>query len=113
MRKTMNKSKLEGATRHEQLAGTTALGISLDARGVVAGIAFHLVDEGLAERVCPDSARRTVGRITAGGTGAVEVSRSLWEEMSNAERLAWLLAGSGTEFQVGSDGVARLKARGG
>jgi hypothetical protein len=33
--------------------------------------------------------------------------------MSNAERLAWLLAGSATEFQVGDDGIARLRARGG
>src|SRR4051812_33537396 len=97
MRKAVGKSKSGVVTRHDAVA-TTPLGISLDARGVVAGITFHLIDEGLAERVCPESARRTLGRLEAQGTGPVEVSRSLWEEMSNAERLAWLLAGSETDF---------------
>jgi hypothetical protein len=113
MRKTIDQSKSGVGTRDDAVATTTALGISLDARGVVAGIAFHLVDEGLAERVCAESARRTVARLGAPGASVVDVSRSLWEEMSNAERLAWLLAGSATEFQVGDDGIARLRARGG
>ena len=112
MRKTMQKAKAGVVTRMDAMAPTSA-SISLDAAGVVTGIAFHLIDEGLAEVVCPDSARRTVRRIGGGGVTPMQVSRSLWGEMSNAERLAWLLASSETEFHVDDKGVARLGVRGG
>ena len=76
------------------------------------GIAFHLIDEGLAEAVCPDSARRTVRRIGGDGTTPMQVCAACWGEMSNAERLAYLLASSETKFHVDDAGVARLGVRG-
>jgi hypothetical protein len=112
MRKTMQKAQSGVVTRLDGVAGTSATSISLDAAGVVTGIAFHLIDEGLAEVVCPESARRTVRRIGGDGTTPMQVSRSLWGEMSNAERLAWLLASSETEFHVDNAGIARLALRG-
>ena len=111
MRKTIQKAKIGVVTRLDGVANTSA-SIALDAAGVVTGIAFHLIDEGLAEVVCPESARRTVRRIGGDGTTPMEVSRSLWGEMSNAERLAYLLASSDTEFHVDDAGVARLAVRG-
>jgi hypothetical protein len=113
MRKTIQKAKAVVDTRRDATAAAAPAkaGISLTARQAVAAITFHLLDEGLAERVCPESARRTERRIEAGDATPIEVSRSLWSEMRNDERLAWLLAMSGTDYHVGGDGVARLRGR--
>jgi hypothetical protein len=110
MRKTIDQSK---AVRPALPNGSEPAGLSFAAPDVIAGIAFHLLDEGLADRMCADSAGRAVTRMTAAGVPRIEISRSLWQEMSNPERLAWLLAASETSYQVAKDGTARLKVRGG
>jgi hypothetical protein len=110
MRKTIDQSKAVSPALRE---GSEPVGFSFAAPQVIAGITFHLLDEGIATSVCAESAARVVRRMTAAGAPRVEISRSLWQEMSNPERLAWLLATSEASYHVAKDGTARLSARGG
>ena len=109
MRKTIHPSKAVSPALRE---ASEPAGFSFAAPEVVAAISFHLLDEGLADRVCAESAGRVVRRMTAAAAPRVEISRSLWQEMSNPERLAWLLATSETSYQVNKDGTARLGGSG-
>ena len=77
-------------------------------RKVAEAVAFHLLDERIAGRVCPESVERVVDRMEDAGV-AVVISRALWRAMGNRQRLNWLLSSSLTDYRVGAgDGVAVL-----
>jgi hypothetical protein len=75
---------------------------------VVAAVTFHLVDEGIAQRVCPKSVERVLRRL---GRAAhpVRISASLWRAMKNRQRMEWLLMSSRTDYRLrAGEGVAVL-----
>jgi hypothetical protein len=75
-------------------------------RKVIDAVAFHLLDEGIAARVCPKSVRRVVKRLCRAAM-AVQISAALWQRMDNRQRLQWLLSSTCTDYRVG-DGTAVL-----
>jgi hypothetical protein len=96
----------DGRDDRRDLSGTTTY--VFPPRKVVEAVAYHLVDEGLAARVCPRSVERVAERVRRVGA-AVVISRALWQTMGNRQRLEWLLASSFTDFRVGAtDGTAVL-----
>ena len=110
MRKTIDHLEPTGGMPRSGLE-RAKIGIAFQAPNVVAAITFHLVDERIAAGVCAESARRTVARLSRAAAPVVEISRSFWGEMSNEERLAWLLASTETTYDVGRDGLAVLSPR--
>ena len=80
--------------------------ISFDCHAVIAGIAFHLVDEGIALNLEPGSITRTLDRLRRNEV-APSIGRSEWATMTNEQRLQWLLVESKT-CAVLSGGVASL-----
>jgi hypothetical protein len=76
---------------------------------LVAAVTFHLLDEGIARRVCPKSVERVLRRL---GRAArpVQISASLWRAMGNRQRMEWLLVSSRMDYRLtGSErGVAVL-----
>jgi hypothetical protein len=111
MRKTIDHPESAGDVPQQSVARATKA-IALTAPEVVAAITFHLLDERIAAGVCPESARQTLARLSRAATPLVEISRSFWGEMSNHERLAWLLATTDTSYDVQRDGIAVLAPRG-
>ena len=75
-------------------------------RKVIDAVSYHLLDEGIASRVCPKSVRRVVQRLCRAAL-AVQISATLWHGMDNAQRLQWLLSSTCTDYRVG-DGTAVL-----
>jgi len=110
MRKTIDHLEPTGGVPRNGVE-RAKLGISFQAPHVIAAITFHLLDARIATGVCPESARRTVARLSRAAAPVVEISRSFWGEMSNHERLAWLLTSTETTYDVGRDGLAVLSAR--
>ena len=80
--------------------------LSFDCHKVVAGILFHVVDEGIALTFESDSLTRTTERLRRQNIGPT-ISRSQWTEMTNEQRLTWLLVESRT-CVILSGGVASL-----
>jgi hypothetical protein len=111
MRKAIDRPESAGDVPQQTVA-TVTKAIALTAPEVVAAITFHLLDEQIATGVCPESARQTLVRLSRAATPLVEISRSFWGEMSNHERLAWLLATTDTSYDVRRDGIAVLALRG-
>jgi hypothetical protein len=112
MRKTIEHPGSAGDVPQNSVVRPATAGISFTAVGAVAAITFHLLDEGIAEGVDNESARRSVARLARAAAPVVEISRSFWGEMSNPERLAWLLASTETTYDVRRDGLAVLGVRG-
>ena len=77
---------------------------------LLAGIAFHLIDNRHAVAIDDRARLKTLGRLRRHGFRAC-VTRSEWESMGNAERLDWMLAVSDTTFMLTADRVAILKRR--
>lgn len=82
--------------------------LQFDPRNLVGGIAFHAVDEGKAIDVMSDSVRKTIARVERSGLRP-EIDRGVWQNMTHAERLEWLLAQSGTSLRI-AEGLAVLEA---
>jgi hypothetical protein len=77
---------------------------------LLAGIAFHLIDNRHAVAVDDRARQKTLTRLRRHGFRAC-VERRAWEAMGNAERLDWMLAVSDTTFMMTADRVAILKRR--
>jgi hypothetical protein len=76
---------------------------------LVAAVTFHLLDEGIALRVCPKSVERVLKRLVRAAR-PVQISASLWRAMGNRQRMEWLLVSSRTDYRVrgGEGGMAVL-----
>jgi hypothetical protein len=68
----------------------------------VRAIAFHLADEGLCCRVAADSMRSTVARLRRAGINP-QVEQLVWAEMTNSQRLEWLLQSTRTAARLIAD----------
>jgi hypothetical protein len=76
---------------------------------LVSAVTFHLLDEGIARRVCPKSVERVLKRLVRAAR-PVQISASLWRAMGNRQRMEWLLVSSRTDYRVrgGEGGMAVL-----
>ena len=77
---------------------------------IVRAIVFHMLDEGLAREIAPDSARNAVARLRRRAVRP-SIRRSAWVAMNNHERLEWLLAESRTVPLLRDDDVVLLGSR--
>jgi hypothetical protein len=111
MRKTIDQPESAGGVPRSAIS-RGKVGIAFGPAELVAAVTFHLLDERIATAVCPESARQTVARLSGRNGPVVEISHSFWGEMSNHERLAWLLATTDTSYDVRRDGIAVLALRG-
>src|SRR3712207_6543624 len=75
-------------------------------REVLAAIEYHLVDERIARRGAVASTLGIMRRLDRSIGHGVEVPRSLWDGMTNRDRLRWLLTVSRMAYRVGGDQVA-------
>jgi len=57
---------------------------------IVAGITFHLIDEGIGTSVALESTRRTLSRLRQ-ESFTLTISSRIWASLSNAQRLKRLL----------------------
>src|SRR5689334_18060884 len=76
--------------------------IVFDPDTIVAGILFHLADEGVGSAVDPASIqtlRRRLKRAARDGSNVTVIKRARWESMNNPHRLEWLLAVSESCYQ--------------
>ena len=89
-------------------APSTRLRLRLTPDRVLAGIVFHLLDEGLVASVDPQSVERTRGRIRWAGY-RFSIGRGAWASMSNRQRLEWLLEQSSTKVVGWRGGTAFLE----
>ena len=84
------------------VGGRDALGAAdhvFSPRQLVTAVTFHLIDERIAARVCPQSVERAVRRLTRAGTW-VRISGSLWRAMGNRQRMEWLLKSSVMDYRM-------------
>src|SRR4051794_38315257 len=103
--------KKQTATRESMSSSTTSGStgggvLCFDCKTLIAGIMFHLVDEGIALSIDTASGQRTMERLREAQVQPC-VARSVWASMSNEDRLQWLLMESKT-CAVLSGGVATL-----
>ena len=92
--------------KHASLLPCPAAGHRFSPREVLAAIEYHLVDERIARRVAVGSTLGLMRRLERSVGRGIEVPRSLWDAMTNRDRLRWLLTVSGTAYRVGADDVA-------
>jgi hypothetical protein len=86
--------------------------IQFDAQLAVRAIVFHLIDEGITERVADDSIEATLVRLQRGSV-APAVEQWMWAEMSHAQRLQWLMEKTHTAARLVSEELSVLEpARG-
>jgi hypothetical protein len=86
--------------------------IPLAASRIALGVAFHLVDEGLAGAV--DTASRDAAARGLDERGVrLAIGKEQWLALDNAQRLRWLLAHVPIDVTIGPDRVAVLKVKGG
>lgn len=86
---------------------TNTKSITLRPRRIVAGLAFHILDSGLARKVDDKSKRETVKRLSASKV-RIRIDRQVWEGLSNEDRLIFLAFHSSTGYADQEDGVAVL-----
>ena len=84
--------------------------IFFDADTIVAGIVFHLADEGIGSAVDTTSLLALRRRLKR-GPAATPMKRARWAAMPNPQRLEWLLAVSESCFQVGDDATVVIAHR--
>jgi len=84
--------------------------LHFDAERAVAGIAYHLIDEGITRLVSQDSMQRTVNRLRR-ESFALTISAPTWAVMTNSARLRRLLEETGTEAALLPDDTATLVQR--
>ena len=84
--------------------------LTFDPEQVLAGIVFHVIDEGLARGVCAESVAQAVGRLRL-RTELPAIRRSAWLAMTHHNRLEWLLAESRTIPLVREDDIVILSSR--
>jgi hypothetical protein len=74
----------------------------------VKAIVFHLADEGVSPAVAEESVRATVNRLRRGGVRPT-IEQWMWSEMSNSQRLEWLMQKTHTLSRLISDEVSVLE----
>ncbi|CAA9423877.1 MAG: hypothetical protein AVDCRST_MAG64-3058 [uncultured Phycisphaerae bacterium] len=74
----------------------------------VRAIVFHLVDEGVAASVADESARAAVVRLRRAACRP-SVEQWVWSEMTNPQRLEWLMEKTQTASRLISDEVSVLE----
>ena len=74
----------------------------------VRAIVFHLVDEGIAARVADDSIRASVIRLRRTSLRPT-IEQWVWSEMTNPQRLEWLMEKTQTASRLISDEVSVLE----
>ncbi|HYE20145.1 MAG TPA: hypothetical protein VEA69_16985 [Tepidisphaeraceae bacterium] len=79
-----------------------------DPQRLVSALTFHVQDEGLASTICDTCVQATLRRFNQSGT-SVNVAKSRWSGMTNAQRMEWLLASSRTEVYCSADGTAMFR----
>ncbi|MDB5171963.1 MAG: hypothetical protein JWO87_3396 [Phycisphaerales bacterium] len=94
----------------QAVCGTEEAALTFDPAALVRGIAYHVLDEGLARGVSDEAMRRTLERLAARSVRA-SIPRSRWAALANAERLDWLLSQSQTFLLVGPGNIMLLRAR--
>jgi len=103
--KPNNSGKATSASRANPQA------IAFDADTIVAGILFHLADEGIGSTVDPASLQSLRRRLKRANSNVTVVKRARWESMSNPQRLEWLLAVSESCYQVEDDATIAIGHR--
>jgi hypothetical protein len=76
-------------------AGGTAGVIRFEPELAVHAIVFHLLDEGITNEVIAETTQATIGRLHR-STLRPTVARAIWSQMTNPQRLEWLLEHTGT-----------------
>jgi hypothetical protein len=93
-----------------QRVASAAPPLRFDAERAVAGIAFHLIDEGVSRSVQQDSMRRTLNRLRQ-QSFLLSISAHTWAAMTNGQRLRRLLDETETEAALLPDDTAILIQR--
>ena len=75
----------------------------------VRAIVFHILDEGIAAQVSDDSIRASVVRLRRTSVRPT-VEQSVWSEMTNPQRLEWLMEKTQTASRLIDDEVSILEA---
>jgi hypothetical protein len=99
------QTRPEKATR--TLPDASQESITLSPREILAGITFHLADEGIAADVDVDSQQRVLRRLEKAKT-QFEIAQRLWCAFSHRQRLDRLLSRTGVTYRVRPDRVAVL-----
>lgn len=74
----------------------------------VRAIVFHLVDEGVAATVAGDSVRAAVLRLRRASCRPA-IEQWVWSEMTNPQRLEWLMEKTQTAARLVSDELSVLE----
>ena len=74
----------------------------------VKAIVFHLADEGVSPSVSEESVRATVARLRRSAVRPT-IEQWMWSEMSNPQRLDWLMQKTHTLSRLISDEVSVLE----
>ena len=77
---------------------------------IILGIAYHVLEEGLAREVSAPSMREASARLRRRGVRPA-IRRSAWRAMTNHDRLEWLLAVSRSVPLLREDDVMLLGVR--
>ena len=77
---------------------------------IVLGIAYHVLEEGLAREVSAPSMREALARLRRRSVRP-DIRRTAWLAMTNHDRLEWLLAQSRSVPLLHEDDVMELAAR--
>jgi len=102
-----------GATGPDQTPVDNSVDRSMlrfDPEQVLAGIVFHVIDEGLARGVNTESVAHAIARLH-GRAARPAIRRSAWLAMTHHDRLEWLLAESRMIPLVGEDDLVILSPR--
>ena len=84
--------------------------LSFDPSGIVRAIAFHLLDEGKAHAISPESSEAAVQKLSQ-RINRLTISADQWAAMENVQRLNWLLNRSHIVVRSASSGAAMLSVR--
>jgi hypothetical protein len=82
--------------------------IQFEPKLAVTALAFHLIDEGLCERVAGDSINATAARLRRAAISPT-IDQSNWREMTNPQRLEWLLRSTRTAARLIDDELSVLE----
>ncbi|MGH7215451.1 MAG: hypothetical protein ACREIT_11865 [Tepidisphaeraceae bacterium] len=92
----LSGSSAPSAATGSATTGSSATVLCFGPRQLVAAIAYHIIDEGIApDGVTPESYSRALARLNRNGVHR-SIARGLWATLTNAERLVWLLSQSAT-----------------
>jgi hypothetical protein len=95
------------SNRGDSSAGTPTL-IRFEPDLAVRAITFHLVDEGITTTVVPETAHATLVRLKRSSIRPT-VQHAIWGEMTNPQRLHWLLEQTHTVARLIDDETSVLE----